>query len=53
MIGICIAMGVWTSGLLYMSMKSEKRRIAAVLDTQEASSEATAVVETNEEIGKS
>lgn len=28
MIGTCIAMAIWTSGLLYMTSKSEKKRLA-------------------------
>ena len=27
MIGTCIALGIWTSGLLYMTTKAEKRRV--------------------------
>jgi MFS transporter, ACS family, pantothenate transporter len=28
MIATCIALGIWTSGLLYMTNKAEKKRIA-------------------------
>jgi MFS transporter, ACS family, pantothenate transporter len=30
MIGTCIAMAIWTSGLLYMTLKTEKNRLAVI-----------------------
>lgn len=27
MIGTCIALAIWTGGLLYMTMRSEKKRV--------------------------
>ena len=43
MIGTCIAMGIWTAGLLYMTSKTEKRRLNE-LATQNALDEKTSAV---------
>jgi len=34
MIGTCIAMAIWTSGLLYMTTRSEERRVAHLLSRE-------------------
>jgi MFS transporter, ACS family, pantothenate transporter len=49
MIGTCIAMAIWTSGLLYMTSKTEKRRLAEIA-SQEAAYEKSSVIagESNE-----
>jgi MFS transporter, ACS family, pantothenate transporter len=36
MIGTCIALAIWTSGLLYMTTRAEKRKVEARSDGVEA-----------------
>ena len=36
MIGTCIALGLWTSGLLYMTVRAEKRRLILSGETPDA-----------------